>query len=549
MTLDGQPVNGFTYNKARALLAYLAVESQRAHSREALVGLLWPDLPEDVARTNLRQALSALRQVISDAAASPPFLHVTRDSIQFNAASSLSLDVTNFTQHLAACEHHPHRHSERCAVCIDHMQQAIALYQGDFLAGFSLAGSTPFEEWVLLWRERLHQLAQGALVRLADYHERHGSIELARRAATRQIEMDPWREEAHRQMMRLLVASGQRSAALAQYERCRRVLLKELGVEPEAETTTLYKGIRSGPAPNADNATEQIEMVATLPIPPTPLVGRERELAQLDALLVDPLHRIITVLGPGGVGKTRLALAAAAALADAFADGVAFIPDAEPVTAERLADLMLAALNVRSRVQCSPQDQILNYLYNKEMLLVLDGFQPCADNARFLNQLLQRAPRVTVMVTSRRRLAVRAEWLLALTGLDYPPEETSVGLMGYSAIQFFAQQWHQLQGHDPSNDLEWQAVAHICRLVEGNPLTIERAVVAAWSSSIMHTATACETDRHARPTHGLIEKSPNRLSLDFRQTKRAVCDLQRPPLDRKLGVCQTPTLSKNSLTN
>ena len=180
---------------------------------------------------------------------------------------------------------------------------------------------------------------------------------------------------------------------------------------------------------------------------------------------------------------------------------------------EKMFDLMLAALNVRSRVQCSPQDQILNYLYNKEMLLVLDGFQPCADNARFLNQLLQRAPRVTVMETARRRVAVRAEWLLALTGLDYPPEETSVGLMGYSAIQFFAQQWHQLQGHDPSNDLEWQAVAHICRLVEGNPLTIERAVVAAWSSSIMHTATACETDRHARPTHGLIEKSPNRLSL------------------------------------
>ena len=156
-----------------------------------------------------------------------------------------------------------------------------------------------------MWRERLRQLAQDALARLADYHERHGAIEPARRSAARQIELDPWREEAHRQMMRLLAASGQRSAALAQYERCRRVLQQELGVEPEAETTALYRRIRDDLSASAhETVTEPIEMPAMLPIPPAPLIGRERELAELDALLADPAHRLITVLGPAGIGKT-----------------------------------------------------------------------------------------------------------------------------------------------------------------------------------------------------------------------------------------------------
>ncbi len=139
----------------------------------------------------LRQALSSLRQVLGDGAATPPFLHVTRDSIQFNVASSYSLDVTAFTQHLAACEQHRHRHSGRCAACIEHMEQAVALY-GDFLAGFSLAGSAPFEEWVLLWRERLGHQARAALARLADYHERHGALEPARCVAARLLELESW---------------------------------------------------------------------------------------------------------------------------------------------------------------------------------------------------------------------------------------------------------------------------------------------------------------------------------------------------------------------
>jgi DNA-binding SARP family transcriptional activator len=502
MALDGKQVHGFAYAKARALLAYLAVESHREHSREALVGLLWPDLPEDAARSNLRQALSSLRQVLGDGAATPPFLHVTRDSIQFNVASSYSLDVTAFTQHLAACEQHRHRHSGRCAACIEHMEQAVALYQGDFLAGFSLAGSAPFEEWVLLWRERLGHQARAALARLADYHERHGALEPARCVAARLLELDPWREEAHRQMMRLLAAGGQRSAAMAQYERCRRVLLRELGVEPEAATTALYRQLRDGRPASIQQAAQTETVPGMLPVPPAHLIGRERQLAELEALLADPAHRLITVLGPAGVGKSRLALAAAAAQADAFPDGVAWVSILAGGRAEPLAALALAALHVPLREQDSPQKLLLGYLRTREMLLVLDGLQTPDDNgAEWVSELLQRAPQVTFLATSQSRLGLRAEWLLTLEGLGYPNGEAFEAMQGHGAVRLFVQQYSQLQGHGPANDEEWLAVARICRLVEGLPLAIERASAATWNRSIVQTATALAADRNGAVSH------------------------------------------------
>src|SRR5919201_1414970 len=109
ITLDGQPVSGFAYNKARALLAYLAVEAERPHQRDGLVGLLWPELPDTAARTNLRQALANLREAIGDATATPPFLLITRDTIQFNQASDYELDVAAFSGLKAASETHAHR--------------------------------------------------------------------------------------------------------------------------------------------------------------------------------------------------------------------------------------------------------------------------------------------------------------------------------------------------------------------------------------------------------------------------------------------------------
>ena len=141
-----------------------------------------------------------------------------------------------FTDLIAACHAHAHRRLETCRSCAQRLQQAVELYRGDFLAQFVQSGSEAFEEWALIQRERLHREALDALYALAEHHDRRSEYDQARHYAVRQLELDPWREEAHRQLMRALALSGQRSAALAQYETCRRVLAEELGAEPSQET-------------------------------------------------------------------------------------------------------------------------------------------------------------------------------------------------------------------------------------------------------------------------------------------------------------------------
>ena len=237
-TLDERPVTEFKSNKVRALLAYLAVEEDRPHPREVLAGLLWPEWPDRDALSNLRYALSNLRKAIGDRDADPPFLLITRDTLQFNTASDYWLDVAAFLEAVQAERADPS--------ATDQLERAITFYQGSFLEGFSVGDSPAFEEWALLTRERLARLMSSALHRLAAVCEQLGEYEAAQYHARRQVELEPWDEEAHRQLMRALALNGQRSAALVQYETCRRLLAGELDVEPAPETLRLHEQIRSG---------------------------------------------------------------------------------------------------------------------------------------------------------------------------------------------------------------------------------------------------------------------------------------------------------------
>jgi len=242
--LDDQPVTARVTGKLRALLAYLVVEADRPHRRETLVGLLWPDYPERSARASLRNALSELRAVVGDRTrsgnrrATQPYLQITRETIQFDTESDCWADVAAFN---AAIEQ---SHADPAAASA--LESATSLYTGPFLEGFSLADSPAFEEWALVVRERLEQQALQAFQSLAAYHETRGEYARARECARRQIALAPWQEQAHRTLMRLLALSGQRGAALAQYEACRRALRQALDVEPGEETQRLYQRIRDG---------------------------------------------------------------------------------------------------------------------------------------------------------------------------------------------------------------------------------------------------------------------------------------------------------------
>ena len=262
--LKGVPADSFESNKVRALLAYLAVEVERPHAREALATLLWPDWPDSSARSNLRYALADLRKAIGDRTAEPPFLLITRNTLQFNRESDHRLDVAEFDRLVGASGADLSSDEQMAALC-----QALALYQGEFLDGFSIPEAAPFEEWARLKREQLHRQHMSILHDLAEAYERAGDISQALVHAWQQVELEPWQEAAQRQLMRLLALDGQRSAALAQYESCRRSLAEELGVEPSYETTQLYENIRDGTLEAQVGAASQLEELPPAPgVPP-----------------------------------------------------------------------------------------------------------------------------------------------------------------------------------------------------------------------------------------------------------------------------------------
>ncbi|MCG8349935.1 MAG: AAA family ATPase [Chloroflexales bacterium] len=264
--LGGSELTRFESDKARALLIYLALEGDRPHRRETLINLFWPNYPERQARRNLSQTLLRLRQVIQDASASPPFLLITPQTIQFNLASDYWLDATAFQQAFSEAGFNQPQpiaqidSLEPAQVAL--LQHTIRLYRGDFLAQFFLVDSLEFETWTIARREELCGKMHAALEALTQYFIKYGSYGQAEQNLRRQLEIDPFREPSHRALMRVLASSGQRAAALLQYDHLRQFLDQELGVEPEDATTSLAAQIRTTgsyePAEHGQSIDKQI---------------------------------------------------------------------------------------------------------------------------------------------------------------------------------------------------------------------------------------------------------------------------------------------------
>jgi predicted ATPase/DNA-binding SARP family transcriptional activator/Tfp pilus assembly protein PilF len=483
---DGEPLRGFRSRKALALLGYLVAQGQ-ALPREHLCDLFWGDQTESRGRANLSWVLHKLTNLL------PACLEADRHTVQFQRSEPYWLDVDAFEQLEAQGE---------AAALAD----AVELYRGEFLEGLYLQDCAEFELWAVAERERWRQRVLQALETLVSHHSRCGEYEAALRFARRLLAVEPWQEETHRQVMRLLARSGQRAAALAQYESCRRVLAEELGAKPIPETTALYERIQL-----ADSARRH-----NLPAQPTPFVGRKKDLAEIAELLDNADCRLLTITGPGGVGKTRLALQAGEARTGAFLEGVYFVPLAAVSSADFLVSAIADALQFSFSDRGDPQVQLLNYLRGKEALLILDNFEhlipPSGGDkggAELLGEILQKAPEVKLLVTSRERLNLRWEWRFEIEGLEYPSAETPAEkeLGDYSAVQLFHQVARRAQRRFSLSAQDKTALVRICRLVEGLPLGIELA--AAWVE--VHT---CEEIAEE------IERSLDLLATSMRDVPR-----------------------------
>jgi DNA-binding SARP family transcriptional activator/predicted ATPase len=519
---DGQPLADLVSAKAQALLIYLAL-TRKTYSRSALAGLLWGDMPEETARANLRLALTKLRKVVGD------HLAISWQDVALNTNLPYHVDAAEL---LAGAGKPEQRTTEQ-------LRSALSLYRGDFLDDFPVQNAPDFESWALVERERLRQIALNGWRHLAAEYRAHGVLAESVEATRQVLALDPWDEEAHQQLMWLLASSGQRSAALAHYEVCRHVLAEELGVDPAPATVALYEQIKR----EVGAVDVLLPPIATIPARPsapklpislTPLVGRQTERAQIIDRLANPECRLLTLIGPGGIGKTRLALAAAEGLAHTFADGVAFVSVVGRAAQRNgeVLDLLVAsiaaALGYTFAAQQSPRDLLQHYLADKALLLILDNMEQLRAASKMLAELLRRAPNVKLLVTSRERLGVAGEWLYEVQGLAYAPVRAGGVHAGYPAFDLFVQAARRVQpGFDPS--AEAAAINGLCRLVEGSPLGIELAagwvrvlgcaeIVARLERSLdLLSATAASVDDRHHSMRAVLDDSWAMLSADERR--------------------------------
>lgn len=524
--LDGQPVQT-SRHKALALLVYLALNRGR-QSRASLSAFLWTEYSQEKAYAYLRRTLWEIRNLLGEG-----WLEADREVVRIHPKASIYLDISEFQSHLKEFQLHKHSTSTICPDCTSHLQTATLLYRGDFLAGFSLRDSVNFDDWHFFQQEALRRDYAEALQKLATQFYQNNLYGEALSFALRWLALDNLNEEAHRLLMKIYVQDRQRHAALRQYQECRDILKTELEIEPEPATVQLHDAISCGnydlqvdiptrsvdqvytsiPADSAASRPSETIFALTkqttnnLPVPATPFVGRQPERDRIKALLSDPTCWLLTLLGPGGIGKTRLAIEAGRNLLDRFPQGVFFVSLSMVQNEQSITPAMANTIGMVIRPDGPRiQAQLFDFLHEKHLLLILDSFEGLVPWAHFLTELHANAPGIKLLVTSRRKLHQQGEWILEVAGLDYPEfgDEIMAGthredLRGYSAIDLFMQTARRVQGSFQPTSADLAAIFQITRRLEGMPLALELA--ATW----IHTLPCLEIEHKIRTGLDILE--------------------------------------------
>ncbi|MFO7633509.1 MAG: BTAD domain-containing putative transcriptional regulator [Caldilinea sp.] len=501
--------------RTEALLVYL-IRNRQTHARDVLAQLLWDDLPQTTAQGNLRVLLANLRKELA------PYVTITRQTVAFNAESAHRLDLDGLETVLAAARDEIDRTGVIARKTATALGEALLGYQGELLPGFFLRDGHGFEEWLATEREWLWTRVVEALDDLATEYLQWGDYRAGIERAQHLVNLDPLREEGHQLLMQLWAADGQISAALAQYERCVEILDRELDVPPHPFTTELSERIRAGDwqvprvaKSNSVNAPHPIPH--NLPRPMTPFWGRSAELAQLAALLGDPVTPLVTVAGSGGMGKTALAIEAARQLVEAahlvpkedgarlrFADGIYFVALVAVRAGSGIAPAIAEAIGYQFQKDGGDeQAQLLRYVHGRAMLLVLDNAEHLLDDTDFFGRLLA-APQVKLLVTSRHKLNRHGETVIALDGLDFPSPALAgeldgtpairANLLQFSAVRLFVETIRRAHGNITLRDEDVADIARICQLVQGIPLAL--LLAAAWIELFSPAEIAAEIEQN-----------------------------------------------------
>ncbi|HNB52620.1 MAG TPA: BTAD domain-containing putative transcriptional regulator [Anaerolineales bacterium] len=531
--IDGNPMDS-DRRKVTALFAYLVVTGG-TYTREQLATLFWPEFERESSLAYLRRTLWELNRTLGKT-----WLQTERDLIRFNATSDFWLDISAFTGLLAQYRDAKRQHGEG----LPFLETATALYRGDFLLGFSVPDSAGFDEWQFFQAEALRREFAWALEKLVEEYEQRRKYTLALPAAHRWLTLDSLNETAHCALMRVYAEMEDRAAAIRQYETCVQVLKTELDVPPQPETTALYEKIlrgefRDAPEPESILPPPPAPAVNRLPVPSTPFIGRRTELEQIKSLILSPACRLLTLIGPGGMGKTRLSIQAVSESASVFSEGAFFVPLDSLNPGASLVPAVARALEFYFYMgEERPRQQLLDCFRGKQMLLILDNFEHLIhpENLELLTDLLVAAPGVKLVVTSRTRLGLQGEYVFSVAGLDLPPKQivSSTKLpddyvKSFSALELFVARARRVQPGFQLTRENLPAVNQICRLVEGMPLGIELA--SAWlelmspqdiAAEITHNLDFLETSlkdipARQRSLRALFESSWKYLDIQERE--------------------------------
>jgi predicted ATPase/DNA-binding SARP family transcriptional activator len=458
--LNGKEINDIGLRKAEALLVYLAVHRQPI-LRGVLAGLLWPEHSQTKALTSLRAALAVLNRIFSD------FLDITHESVQFKHNQPHYLDIVDLQEKLSAGQ----------------IDSALDCFKGEFLAGFHVLDSATFEDWQLSEQSRIRDALMSALQDSLSIAINTRNAIAGLKMAHTLLELDAYNEYAHQVCMLLHAQVGDRTAALLHYQKCVEIFASELDIEPQKETQLLYNMILRGQAPEFQDAELDKD---NLPQSTTSFVGRSLELFQILKLLKDHQSRLVTLVGPGGCGKTRLAIEVARLTRAAYPDGTFFVALEECPTEQMIVPSIANSVNFdidTYATRLDPEVQLLDYLHRRKILLILDGFEALISGAALLARMLESVPGLKILVTSRQSLNLQCEWLYFVDGMAHGSVEgDDLPLPQVEAVRLFIERATQAKQTYLPCEGDYECIARICRLVDGMPLAIELA--ATWVSVI-----------------------------------------------------------------